>query len=88
MRLTSRLNQDGLVVLEIFFDGLDAVAGIGYADCVGLAEFVVNEKFADHSHLKVRLGHAPQLAGFQRFLVDAAGWFYIPHARACALMFN
>jgi hypothetical protein len=48
----------------------------------------VDEKFADHAHLKVRLGHAPKLAGFQGLLAGAADGLYSPHATGCALTFN
>jgi hypothetical protein len=78
-------NQDGLVRLEIFLDGLDAVAGIGHADGVGLAEFVMHEEFADHPDLKIGLGHAPELAGFQGLLAGAAGRFNFYHGSSCAL---
>jgi hypothetical protein len=69
----AQLNQDGLVRFQIFLDGLYAVARIGDADGVGLAQFVMHQQFADHSHLKISFRHPPELAGFQRLLADATG---------------
>jgi len=66
------LNQNSFVRFQIFLDGLDTVAGIGDTDGVGLAEFVMHEEFADHSHLKICFRHAPNLTGFEWFLDNAA----------------
>jgi hypothetical protein len=87
-QISPHLNQDGFVGLEIFLDGLDAVAGIGDTDGVGLAQLVMHEEFADHSHLKIRLSHSPELAGFQRLLAGTAGWLNFYHGEFCALIFD
>jgi hypothetical protein len=67
-----RLNQDGVVLFQIFLNGFYAFARIGNAGCVGLAQFVMYEQFADHCHLKVCVRHTPELTGFQRLLGNAA----------------
>jgi hypothetical protein len=86
--IPQRSSQDGFVRLQIFFDGLDRVAGIGDADGVWLAEFVMHEQFADHSHLKIRIGHAPELAVFQWLLANAWSGLNFYHAQCCALTFD
>jgi hypothetical protein len=78
-KISLRLNQNRFIRFQIFLDGFYSVAGIGDADGVGLAKFVMHEQFADHSDLKIRLGHAPDLTGFQRFLGNAAGRFNFYH---------
>jgi hypothetical protein len=81
-------SQDGFVRFEIFLDGVDGAAGIGHADGIRLAEFVMHEEFADHADLKVRAGHAPDLTGDEtvRTNTRGAGNFY--HAVSCALTWD
>jgi hypothetical protein len=59
------LNQYGFVRFQIFFDGFYAIARISHTDGIGLAQFVMHQQLANHSHLKIRLGHTPDLTGFQ-----------------------
>jgi len=67
-----RLNQDGLVRFQIFLNGFYAIARIGDPDGVRLAQFVMHQQFADHSHLEVCMRHAPKLTRFQNWSANAA----------------
>ena len=64
-----RSSQDGLVRFQIFLNGLDAIAGIGDADGVGPAEFVMHQQFADLPARRdahppcARAGRPPEVAG-------------------------
>jgi hypothetical protein len=86
-QISSRLNQNGLVRFQIFLDGFYAVAGIGDPDGVGLAQFVMHQQFANHSHLKIGFWHPPELTGFQRLLANAVGRLNFYHGSFCALIF-
>jgi hypothetical protein len=86
--LFSASSQDGLPGFQIFLNGFYAIAGIGDADGVGLAQFVMHQQFANHSHFKFCFRHAPELAGFQGLLVNAAGRFDIFHGQYCPLIFD
>ena len=83
------LSQDGLLCFQIFLNGFYEIAGIGDADGVGLAQFVMHQQFANHSHLKIRFRHAPELTGCQGLLaVNAARSFGFFHGQSCDLTFD
>src|SRR5665213_1769935 len=84
----SCLDEDGLVLLEEFFDGGDAADGVGNPDGVGLGELVVDEQFADRFHLEIEFGHAPDLAVCQWLPADARGRLVFNHVPACAIIVN
>jgi hypothetical protein len=79
-------SQDGLLRSEIFLNGFDAIAGIGDADGVGLGQFVMHQQFANHEHLKIRFRHAPELAGGQWLLANAARGLDFFHGQFCAFI--
>jgi hypothetical protein len=54
-------HEDSLVLLQIFLHGRFGTAGVGDANSIGLGQFVVDQQFADHSHLEIHFGHAPDL---------------------------
>ena len=74
------LSQHSLLRFQIFLDGFDAIAGMGDADGVGLAQFVMHEQFPNHDHQKIRFRHAPELTGFQELLADGARGLIFFHA--------
>jgi hypothetical protein len=82
------LSQDGLLGFQIFFNGFYAIAGIGDADGVVPAQFVMHQQFANHSHFKFCFRHAPELTGFQVLLANAAGRLDFCHGPSCALSFG
>jgi hypothetical protein len=83
-----QLSQNGLLAFQIFLNGFDAIAGIGNADGVVPAQFVVNQQFANHNHLKIRLLHAPELPCCQGLLGDAGRGLRFLHGSSCALTFD
>jgi hypothetical protein len=82
------LRQDGLLGFQIFFNGFYAIAGIGDADGVGPAQFVMHQQLANHDHLKIRFRHAPELSGFQGLLANAGRRLDFLHGQSCALTFD
>ena len=83
------LGQDGLLGFQKFLNGFYVVAGIGNADGVGLAQFVMHQQFADHAHLQMSFRHAPDLTGGQGWLAASeAGRLSLFHGSFCALTFN
>jgi hypothetical protein len=82
------LSQDGLLRFEIFLDGFYAIAGIGDADGVESAQFVMHQQFANHEHLEIRFRHAPELTGFQGLLSNAGRSLDFLHGPSCALTFD
>jgi hypothetical protein len=80
------LSQHSLLRFQILLDGFDAIAGMGDADGVGLAQFVMHEQFPNHDHQKIRFRHAPELTGFQGWLANAPGRLYFFHVPSCAMI--
>jgi hypothetical protein len=78
------LSQNSLLRFQILLNGFYAVAGVGDADGVGLAQFVMHQQFANHSHSKIRIGHVPELTGCQKGLNNAARSLDFLHGRSCA----
>jgi hypothetical protein len=83
----TRSSQDGLVLFQVFLNGFDAIAGIGHADGIGLAELVMDEQLADRLHTEMSIRHAPELAGFQ-WLINVANRLGFYHGSSCALTFH
>jgi hypothetical protein len=82
------LNEDGLLRFQISLNGSYAIAGIGDAAGVGLAQFVMDQQFANHSDLKIAFRHAPELTGCQRGLNNAARSLDFLHGQSCAYAFD
>ncbi|HXR03620.1 MAG TPA: hypothetical protein VN836_02810 [Verrucomicrobiae bacterium] len=82
------LHQNRVVHLQIFLDGFYAIAGIGNPNGVWLAQVVMHQQFADHSHAETGFWHAPHLTGFQRLQTNATNRPDLPHVLACAGIFN
>jgi hypothetical protein len=78
-------SQDGFIGFKIFLDGVDGAAGIGDADSIGLAEFVMHEEFADHADMEIGTGHMPNLTGDKSVRTNARGARNFYHAVSCAL---
>jgi hypothetical protein len=73
------LNQNGLVILQIFFDGGYAAAGIGDPEGVRFAQFVMHQQFANHSNPEMGFRHVPDLTRFQGLWATAAARFALSH---------
>ena len=73
------LNQNGLVLLQIFFDGCYAAAGIGDPEGVRFAQFVMHQQFANHSNPEMGLRHVPDLTRFQGLRATAPARFAFTH---------
>jgi hypothetical protein len=82
------LCQDGPLRFQKFLNVFYGITGIGDADGVGLAEFVMDQQFANHSHLQIPFRHAPELTSSQRGLNNAERSFVFLHGRSCALTFD
>jgi hypothetical protein len=48
----------------------------------------MHQQFANHSHPEIRFGHAPELAGGQRWLAHAGRRLYFLHGQGCAFAFD
>jgi len=57
------LDQNSLLRFQISLNGSYAIAGIGDAAGVRLAQFIMHQQFANHPHSKFRIRHAPELTG-------------------------
>ena len=81
-------HENSFVLFQKLFDIRFAADGVGNANGVMLTEFVMNEKFADHVHLKIRLRHAPNLTVSQRFHFRARSGFGLNHNEFCKFNLN
>lgn len=61
---------------QIFFDVGNAVDGIGDADGVRLAQFVMHQQFAHQGHSENPLSHAPDLS-FGQLQWRAEGKYFV-----------
>jgi hypothetical protein len=48
----------------------------------------MHQQFADHAHLEIGLGHAPDLAGGERLGTGPAGGLGFYHGLSCAKTFK
>jgi hypothetical protein len=67
------------VILQIFFDGGYAAAGIGDPDGVRFAQFVMHQQFANHCNPEMSFRHMPDLTSFQGLLATAAAQLAFAH---------
>jgi hypothetical protein len=86
LKKSSALSQDGLLRLQIFLNDFYTIAGMGDADGVRLAQFVMHQQFANHHHLQIRFHHAPELTGFQEWWANAVRSYAFIHGPFCALI--
>jgi hypothetical protein len=81
-------SQDRLVCFEIFSDSFDAVAGVGDAKGIRLAQFVMHQQLAHKAYDQIRFRHTPKLTSFEGWWVNGAVQFDFYHVKTCTFSGN